>query len=73
MQCGCSQVRIPHQANYCGLDWIGLDPFGLNLIRGLDWIQIHALFKYNTKMDYSWAFELKGRINPSSLITLRAD
>ena len=33
------------------MDWIGLDPFGLNLIRGLDWIQIHALFKYNMKMD----------------------
>ena len=37
--------------DWIGLDWGGLDPFGLNLIRGLDWIEIHALLKYNMKMD----------------------
>jgi hypothetical protein len=37
--------------DWIGLDWCGLDPFGLNPIRGLDWIEIHALLKYNMKMD----------------------
>ena len=36
---------------WIGLDWCGLDLFGLNPIRGLDWIEIHALLKYNMKMD----------------------
>ena len=54
-----------------GLDWCGLDPFGLNLIIGLDWIEIHALL--NMKMDQSWPFELKGRIDPGSLTTPRED
>ena len=56
-----------------GLDWCGLDLFGLNLTIGLDWIEIHALLKYNMKMDQSWPFELKGKIDPGSLTTQRED
>ena len=58
---------------WIGLDWSGLDPFELNLIMGLDWIEIHALLKYIIKMDQSWPFELKGRIDPGSLTTPRED
>ena len=47
-----------------GLVWIGSVWIKSDYRIGLDWIEIHALLKYNMKMDQSWSFELKGRIDP---------
>ena len=61
--------------DWFGLNWCGLDLFGLNLIGGLDWIEIHALLKYNVKMinpgplnskggSILGPLQLQGRIDP---------
>ena len=51
LQYSVDALKFESPIKQINLDWIGLDAFGLNPIRGLDWIQIHALFKYNMKMD----------------------
>ena len=61
---------------YCNTVWMlsSSNPSSSKLFWiGLDWIEIHALLKYNMKMDQSWPFELKGRLDPGSLTTPRED